>query len=77
MTARSIGLGSVIGLIAAGLFANFGFERLLGRCFFEQGCGANEDLTILGIVLAAGLTGLCTGWLSARLIDRTVGRPRP
>ena len=76
MSRLSIAAGVMIGTAAAGLFAIFLFQRFMGNCFFEQGCGPSEDLTIVGIVLAAALMGVCAGWLSARLIKRAAKRGR-
>lgn len=74
MSRLSIAVGVLVGIAAAGLFAIFLFEPFMGNCFFEQGCGPNENLTIVGIVLAAALMGGCAGWLSARLIERAAKR---
>ena len=74
MSRLSIAVGVMVGIAAAGLFAIFLFQRFMSSCFFEQGCGPNENLTIVGIVLAAALMGGCAGWLSARQIERGAKR---
>jgi|LauGreSBDMM110SN_4_FD.fasta_scaffold440413_1 uncharacterized membrane protein YphA (DoxX/SURF4 family) len=74
MSTLGIAVGVMVGIVAAGLFAIFLFQRSIGNCFFEQGCGPNENLTIVGIVLAAALMGGRAGWLSARLIERAAKR---
>ena len=67
MSKFRIGIGVAVGLFTAALFAVLAFERFMGGCFFEQGCGPNENLGLVGILFSAGLAGLCTGWASAGL----------
>jgi hypothetical protein len=67
MNKVQVGVGVAVGLLTAVLFAVLAFDRVMGGCFFEQGCGPNENLGLVGIMIAAGLAGLFTGWGSAGL----------
>ena len=63
-----IGVGLTVGLLTAALCAVLAFERFMGDCFFEQGCGASENPGLVGILVLASMAGLCAGWASVGLL---------
>jgi hypothetical protein len=60
----------------AALVAALLFDRLMSDCFFEQGCGRNENLAMVGVLFAASLAGLISGWATSRTFRWALMRRR-
>lgn len=60
--------GIVAGLVAAWLVIVPLVDLALGPCVWEQGCGPNQDLKLVGVLAAACGLGLILGKLTAALV---------
>lgn len=49
-------------------------DLALGPCFWEQGCGPNQNLTLAGVLAATCGLGLILGKLTAALARRLLVR---
>jgi hypothetical protein len=50
------------------------FMLAMGHCFFEQGCGPNEGLKVLGVFLASCVAGVIVALAAARLYTGVASR---
>ncbi len=73
-------LGGKIGFVA-GIASSFAVsvpmvQLFAGPCFFEEGCGAGENLSLI-LAAAASLAVGCFVGLSVRWVVNRVTQPKP
>lgn len=74
MSSFGVKLGVGIGIISAPLIMVGTFDLLLGRCYFEQGCGQYEGLKMLGAILTGLAGGACVAFVAARIFKSVANR---
>jgi hypothetical protein len=67
MSATGIRLGVALGMLTTVAAILPIFMLAMGDCFFEQGCGPNEGLKILGVLLASCAAGVVVAVTAAKL----------
>lgn len=66
-------IGVAVGMVTSVLLAIPMIKLLLGDCYFEQGCGAYENLKVIAALICAAGAGAFAGWLASQLI-RIIGK---
>jgi hypothetical protein len=67
MSTSGMRLGVALGMVTTVAALYPIFKLAMGHCFFEQGCGPNEGLKVLGVFLASGVAGLAVALAAAKL----------
>lgn len=49
-------------------------DLILGHCFYEQGCGRDEGIGLMGVIFASCVFSVLSGWLVAKLIQLAANR---
>ena len=67
-----IRVGVIIGMISLPFIFMQVFDFVLGKCFWETGCGSNEYLIVIGLFLASVAISFFVGWLTRLVVRRIV-----